>query len=87
MTSLLPALLQILAVLIDSGYTINWFTLRESLRGDPTAHRFPPHAAVAGDLVFGNTIAKLLNHFLIVAQSAITFMLRCSLPFNQRSGS
>src|ERR1035437_7596710 len=85
--TLLPALLQILTMLIDHRWAVWVLALWEPSGTDPTAHRSPAKTAVASCLALGDTLANLFHHGLIAYQPPFPLLLLRTLHSGKRLGS
>src|SRR5664280_1957671 len=86
MASLLPALLQILTMLIDHRWAVCVLALWEPSGTDPAAYRSPAKTAVASCVALGDTLANLFHHGLITYQPPFPLLLLRTLHSRKRHG-
>ena len=87
MASLLPALLQILTMLIDHRWAVCVLARWKPSGTDPAAYRSPAKTAVASCVALGHTLANLFHHGLITHKPPFSLLLLRTLYSEKRLGS
>ena len=85
-TSLVPTLFQVLAVFVDSRFSVADLPFRKSASTYPTANRPYAEAAARGNFALGDAFRNLLHSCLIAFEATFTIMLLLLMVSRYRLG-